>query len=36
MIDLICDQEVQRFYGRLGFEKPRGMIVRNFEQQEYD
>ena len=36
MIDLICDQQVQRFYERLGFEKARGMIVRNFEQQACD
>ena len=36
MIDLICDQQVQRFYERLGFEKAPGMIVRNFEQQACD
>ena len=36
MIDLICDQEIQRFYERLGFEKAPGMIVRSFEQQACD
>lgn len=36
MIDLICDQQVQRFYERLGFEKAPGMIVRNFGQQACD
>ena len=29
-IDLICDEEVQGFYERLGFSERRGMMIRNY------
>ena len=30
-IDLICDEDVQGFYERLGFTERRGMTIRNYE-----
>ena len=32
-IDLICDEEVQGFYERLGFSERRGMTIRNYRNQ---
>ena len=32
-IDLICDEEVQGFYQRLGFSERRGMTIRNYDSQ---
>ena len=32
-IDLICDEDVQGFYEKLGFSKRRGMTIRNYESQ---
>jgi len=33
MIDLLCDEDVQPFYARLGMQPAAGMIVRNYERQ---
>jgi len=33
MIDLICDEELQPFYARLGFQAYSGMIRRNYARQ---
>lgn len=33
MVDLTCDQNVQTFYEKLGFQKARGMSVRNYAKQ---
>lgn len=33
MIDLLCDPELQPFYGRLGMQKTTGMLVRNYVRQ---
>ena len=32
-IDLICDEDVQGFYEKLGFSERRGMTIRNYENQ---
>ena len=32
-IDLICDEDVQGFYEKLGFRERRGMTIRNYESQ---
>jgi GNAT superfamily N-acetyltransferase len=36
MIDLICDEDLQPFYTRLGFHPWTGMIVRNYARQVCD
>jgi predicted N-acetyltransferase YhbS len=36
MIDLICDEDLQPFYTRLGFRPWTGMIVRNYARQACD
>jgi predicted N-acetyltransferase YhbS len=36
MIDLICDEDLQPFYARLGFRSWTGMIVRNYARQACD
>lgn len=33
MIDLLCDEDVQPFYERLGFMRSQGMIIRNYANQ---
>lgn len=33
MIDLLCDEEMQPFYGRLGFQRSPGMVIRNYANQ---
>ncbi len=33
MIDLLCDEEVQPFYARLGMRRAAGMMVRNYDRQ---
>ena len=33
MIDLLCDQDVQPFYERLGMRKATGMMFRNYDRQ---
>jgi ribosomal protein S18 acetylase RimI-like enzyme len=33
MIDLLCDEETQSFYEKLGMSKARGMMIRNYEYQ---
>ncbi|MGI8688442.1 MAG: GNAT family N-acetyltransferase [Thermomicrobiales bacterium] len=33
MIDLLCDEEVQPFYARLGMRPTTGMMVRNYDRQ---
>jgi ribosomal protein S18 acetylase RimI-like enzyme len=33
MIDLLCDEEFQSFYEKLGMIKARGMTIRNYEYQ---
>jgi ribosomal protein S18 acetylase RimI-like enzyme len=33
MIDLLCDEEFQSFYEKLGMSKARGMMVRNYKRQ---
>lgn len=30
MIDLLCDEDMQPFYERLGFRRSQGMIIRNY------
>ena len=30
MIDLLCDEELQPFYERLGFMRSQGMMIRNY------
>jgi GNAT superfamily N-acetyltransferase len=30
MVDLICDENLQRFYEQFGLQKAKGMITRNF------
>ena len=32
-IDLLCDVDAEAFYAGLGFQKSRGMYVRNYENQ---
>ena len=33
MIDLLCDEDVQPFYARLGMQTTTGMAVRNYDRQ---
>ncbi|UCE25364.1 MAG: GNAT family N-acetyltransferase [Candidatus Zixiibacteriota bacterium] len=33
MVDLLCDKDLQPFYGRFGMTPAIGMMVRNFERQ---
>ena len=33
MVDLLCDEEVQPFYERLGMRRARGMAIRNYDRQ---
>jgi ribosomal protein S18 acetylase RimI-like enzyme len=33
MIDLLCDEDVQAFYERLGFRRSQGMLIRNYANQ---
>jgi ribosomal protein S18 acetylase RimI-like enzyme len=33
MIDLLCDEDLQEFYEKLGMSKARGMMIRNYEYQ---
>ncbi|WP_274365747.1 GNAT family N-acetyltransferase [Paenibacillus thermotolerans] len=33
MVDLICDENLQEYYERLGLKKANGMIIRNFANQ---
>jgi ribosomal protein S18 acetylase RimI-like enzyme len=33
MIDLLCDPDVQPFYGRLGMRPATGMLIRNYDRQ---
>jgi hypothetical protein len=30
MVDLICDENLQRYYERFGLHRAHGMITRNF------
>ena len=32
-VDLVCDEDVQGFYEKLGFVERRGMTIRNYESQ---
>lgn len=36
MIDLMCDEELQPFYQRLGFSPWTGMLIRNYDRQACD
>ena len=36
MIDLMCDDELQPFYERLGFRPWTGMLIRNYDRQACD
>ena len=33
MIDLLCDEELQPFYAKLGMKRGQGMFLRNYERQ---
>lgn len=33
MVDLLCDEELQSFYAKLGMKRAQGMFVRNYERQ---
>ncbi|MEO6694391.1 MAG: GNAT family N-acetyltransferase [Ignavibacteria bacterium] len=33
MIDILCDEDVQGFYEKLGMKKSTGMIIRNYKKQ---
>lgn len=33
MVDLLCDEELQSFYARLGMKRAQGMFLRNYERQ---
>ncbi|WP_163102370.1 GNAT family N-acetyltransferase [Peribacillus alkalitolerans] len=33
MIDLLCDENLQPYYEKLGMSKSRGMVIRNFKNQ---
>lgn len=33
MIDLVCDEHLEKFYNQFGMEKAKGMIKRNYENQ---
>ena len=35
-VDLICDEDVQPFYERLGMQRYSGMVLRNFKRQSGD
>jgi hypothetical protein len=32
-VDLMCDEDVQPFYERLGLQRYSGMVLRNFKRQ---
>lgn len=34
MVDLLCDEELQPFYARLGMKRGQGMYLRNYERQD--
>lgn len=36
MIDLLCDEELQSFYEKLGMDKACGMMIRNYKNQSGD
>lgn len=36
MIDLMCDEDLQAFYERLGFRPWTGMLIRNYDRQACD
>lgn len=33
MIDLLCDEDLQKYYSKLGMQKAQGMMIRNYENQ---
>ncbi len=33
MVDLLCDEELQSFYAKLGMKPAHGMLLRNYERQ---
>lgn len=33
MIDLLCDEDLQPFYEPLGFQRSKGMMIRNYDRQ---
>ena len=33
MVDLLCDNDLQKFYKKLGFTESTGMMIRNYEYQ---
>lgn len=33
MIDLLCDEDLQEFYEKLGMSKAKGMMIRNYRRQ---
>jgi hypothetical protein len=33
MIDLLCDEDLQKYYSKLGMQKAQGMMVRNYSNQ---
>jgi ribosomal protein S18 acetylase RimI-like enzyme len=33
MVDLLCDEELQSFYAKLGMKRAQGMFLRNYERQ---
>lgn len=33
MIDLLCDNELQEFYGKQGMQKASGMVIRHYQNQ---
>jgi ribosomal protein S18 acetylase RimI-like enzyme len=34
MVDLLCDEELQSFYAKLGMKRAQGMFLRNYEHQD--
>jgi hypothetical protein len=34
MVDLLCDEELQSFYAKLGMKRAQGMFLRNYERQD--
>jgi ribosomal protein S18 acetylase RimI-like enzyme len=33
MVDLLCDEELQSYYDKLGMTKSQGMLIRNYDRQ---
>ena len=33
MIDLLCDEDLQKYYSKLGMQKAQGMMIRNYSNQ---